>query len=233
MCACFHERSLHFNSFDSRLIVPGVSARIRIHLDGTLEIREVRATDVGQYKCIIRSEGGHDERVAQLKIIELPYPPSNVVAGKLPKLAPVKSKFMNSSDSVTVTGVFGFNLQGANSKAVNLTWSSGFDGNSPILKFIIQKRTVTPDSGNSIGPQTDFVPAAWETLLANISAEVRYVIIEGLKPSASYQFRISSINAVGEGEPSSPSNVITLPQEGKFKVVPFLTHLVLELTGTF
>lgn len=62
-----------------------------IHLDGTLEIREVRATDVGSYKCIVRSNGGHDERVAHLKIIELPYPPSNVVAHKLPKLAPVSN----------------------------------------------------------------------------------------------------------------------------------------------
>jgi protein sidekick len=70
-------------------IVPGMSNRIIIHLDGTLEVREVRASDVGNYKCIVRSQGGHDERIAMLKIIELPYPPSNVVADKLPILAPV------------------------------------------------------------------------------------------------------------------------------------------------
>ena len=66
-----------------------MSSRILVHLDGTLEIREVRASDVGLYKCIVKSQGGHDERVARLKIIELPYPPTNVIAEKLPTLAPV------------------------------------------------------------------------------------------------------------------------------------------------
>lgn len=69
--------------------MPGIVTRIHVHLDGTLEIREVRASDVGAYKCIVRSQGGHDERVAHLRIIELPYPPSHVKATKLPKLAPV------------------------------------------------------------------------------------------------------------------------------------------------
>lgn len=166
-------------------IVPGMSTRIRIHPDGTLEIHEVRAADVGAYKCVVRSQGGHDERVARLKIIELPYPPTNVRAEKLPTLAP-----------------------GANSKAVNITWASGFDGNSPILKYIIQTRSVQPEAGMQID-----VPGSWETLLTNVSSETRFTVMEGLKPAASYQFRISAINSVGEGESSQPSNVVTLPQE--------------------
>lgn len=98
---------------------------------------------------------------------------------------------------------------------MNLTWSSGFDGNSPILKFIIQKRTVTLGLGSGLGPPgLDFVPGTWETLMANVSKDLRQIVIEGLKPAASYQFRVSSVNAVGEGEPSRPSNVVTLPQEG-------------------
>lgn len=170
---------------DDEAIVPGMSTRIRIHPDGTLEIREVRSVDVGMYKCSVRSEGGSDERTARLKIIELPYPPTNVRAEKLPHLAP-----------------------GANSKAVNITWASGFDGNSPIIKYIIQTRTVQPGEGMQID-----VPGAWETLLTNVSSEIRNVIVEGLKPAASYQFRISALNSVGEGESSQPSNVVTLPQE--------------------
>ncbi|XP_035707340.1 protein sidekick isoform X3 [Folsomia candida] len=169
-------------------IVPGLSPRIIVNLDGTLEIREVRASDVGQYKCIVRSrsQGGHDERVAHLKIIELPYRPSNIHAEKLPKLAP-----------------------GANSKAVNISWTSGFDGNNPVLKYIVQKRTASPEAGIT---QTEIL-SAWETLLANVSADVRNVVVEGLKPATSYQFRISAVNAVGEGEASQASNIVTLPQE--------------------
>lgn len=90
---------------------------------------------------------------------------------------------------------------------MNISWTSGFDGNSPILKYIVQKRTAGPEAESDI-------LSAWETLLANVSSEIRFVVVEGLKPSTSYQFRISSVNAVGEGEASSPSNVVTLPQEG-------------------
>jgi hypothetical protein len=52
--------------------------------------------------------------------------------------------------------------------------------------------------------------------MTNISMETRHVVIEGLKPAASYQFRVSSLNSVGEGEASQPSNVVTLPQEGNY-----------------
>jgi protein sidekick len=100
---------------------------------------------------------------------------------------------------------------------VNITWTSGFDGNSPVLKFIIQKRTAAPEAG----VQTEIL-SAWETLMANVSSDMRYVIVEGLKPATSYQFRVSAVNAVGEGEASQPSNVVTLPQERKF--VFFLTY---------
>jgi len=57
------------------------------------------------------------------------------------------------------------------------------------------------------------VPGGWETIRANVSKEARYVTIEGLQPAASYQFRVSAVNSVGEGEPSQPSNAVTLPQE--------------------
>ncbi|CAG7730812.1 unnamed protein product, partial [Allacma fusca] len=171
---------------EDEVITAGVSNRILIHLDGTLEIREVRASDVGSYKCIVRSQGGHDERSARLKIIELPYPPTNVIADKLPMLTP-----------------------GSNSKAVNISWTSGFNGNSPILKYIIQKRNVNLDSNLHV----DLTSAGWETLVSNVSADNRIAVIENLKPAASYQFRVSAVNAVGEGEPSQPSNIVTLPQE--------------------
>lgn len=83
-------------------------------------------------------------------------------------------------------------FQGANSKAVNISWTSGFDGNNPVLKYIVQKRTASPEAGIT---QTEIL-SAWETLLANVSADVRNVVVEGLKPATSYQFRISAVNAV-------------------------------------
>lgn len=48
-----------------------------------------------------------------------------------------------------------------------------------------------------------------------MSATERWVLLRNLKAASVYQFRVSAVNAVGEGPPSDPSNVIRLPQEGK------------------
>lgn len=52
-----------------------------------------------------------------------------------------------------------------------------------------------------------------------MSATERWVLLRNLKAASVYQFRVSAVNAVGEGPPSDPSNVIRLPQEGtKFEM---------------
>lgn len=101
------------------MINPRSTQRIRILDDGTLEIEAVRASDVGHYTCAVRSPGGNDTRSAKLSVIELPFSPTNVKAEKLD------------------TGT---------QRAVNVSWTPGFDGNSPIKKYIIQKREV-PELG--------------------------------------------------------------------------------------
>ncbi|XP_023312866.1 protein sidekick-like, partial [Anoplophora glabripennis] len=100
---------------DKQMINPRATQRIRILDDGTLEIEAVRASDVGHYTCAVRSPGGNDTRSAKLSVIELPFSPTNVKAEKLD------------------TGT---------QRAVNVSWTPGFDGNSPIKKYIIQKREV-------------------------------------------------------------------------------------------
>lgn len=58
----------------------------------------------------------------------------------------------------------------------------------------------------------------WVTEVSNLSASQRWVLLENLKAAASYQFRVSAINSVGEGSPSDPSNMIKLPQEGELRI---------------
>lgn len=53
-------------------------------------------------------------------MIELPFPPTNVKAIRHDTQA---------------------------YRSINVSWTAGFDGNSPILKFIIQRREV-PEQGN-------------------------------------------------------------------------------------
>lgn len=93
--------------------------RIGVQADGTLEIQAVRASDVGSYSCVVTSPGGNETRSARLSVIELPYPPTNVKAMR---------------------------IELYNQRCINISWTSGFDGNSPILKFIIQRREV-PELG--------------------------------------------------------------------------------------
>lgn len=95
------------------------SQRINLHEDGTLEIEAVRAADVGEYTCTVSSPGGNDTRSAKLSVIELPFAPINVKVTR---------------------------VDGLTQRAVNITWTPGFDGNSAVKQFIIQKREV-PEFG--------------------------------------------------------------------------------------
>jgi protein sidekick len=65
---------------------------------------------------MVTSPGGNETRSARLSVIELPFAPTNVQAERLNTLT---------------------------QRAINVSWTPGFDGNSPILKFIIQKREVS------------------------------------------------------------------------------------------
>jgi protein sidekick len=53
----------------------------------------------------------------------------------------------------------------------------------------------------------------WITALSNISSGSRSVVMDTMRSSAAYTFRVSSVNSVGEGPASLPSNRVVLPQE--------------------
>lgn len=167
-------------SHNKEKIIPGSSQRIHVRTDGMLEIQAVRAADVGVYTCEVSSAGGNETRVAHLSVVELPFPPVNVKAKRL------DTEYQ---------------------RAVNVSWSPDFDGNSPTLKFIVQKREVL-----DIGLIADSI-LNWVTELSNVSANQRWILLTNLKAAASYQFRVSAVNSVGEGFPSEPSNIVHLPQE--------------------
>lgn len=156
------------------------SQRIGVQADGTLEIQAVRAADVGTYACMVTSPGGNETRSARLSVIELPFAPTNVNAARLD----VRSE-----------------------RAINVSWTPDFDGNSPIRQFIVQRREIP-----ELGPVPDPL-LNWITELSNVSATQRWVLLSQLKAATVYQFRVSAVNAVGEGSPSEPSNAIKLPQE--------------------
>ncbi|OWA50313.1 Protein sidekick [Hypsibius exemplaris] len=95
-------------------------------------------------------------------------------------------------------------------KTVNVSWLPDFDGNAPITGFVLQYKQVSDSAGPD--PTASLLDIGWQTLLSNFSATDRFYIVKDLRPSASYQFRVSAVNNVGEGSPSAASNPILLPQ---------------------
>lgn len=89
-----------------------------------------------------------------------------------------------------------------------------FNMNISLVFLKISNQSLTPLE-KFVGPVPDpFLN--WITELSNVSAEQRWILLENLKAATVYQFRVSAVNQVGEGSPSEPSNIVELPQEGKF-----------------
>uniref|UniRef100_A0A8C5E0T0 Protein sidekick-2-like n=1 Tax=Gouania willdenowi TaxID=441366 RepID=A0A8C5E0T0_GOUWI len=144
--------------------------RLRLDPDGMLHISQTWSGDIGTYTCRVTSVGGNDSRSAYLRVRQLPHAPENPVAI----------------------------LSTAEKRAINLTWAQAFDGNSPLIRYIMEV------SENN---------APWTVLLANIEPESNGVTVGGLIPARSYQFRLCAVNDVGRGQFSKETERLTLPEE--------------------
>ncbi|XP_029455109.1 protein sidekick-2 isoform X2 [Rhinatrema bivittatum] len=144
--------------------------RIRLDADGSLHISQTWSGDIGTYTCRVLSAGGNDSRNAHLRVRQLPHGPENPVAS----------------------------LSTFEKRAINLTWAKAFDGNSPLLRYIMEV------SENN---------APWTVLLSNIDPESTSVTVQGLIPARSYQFRLCAVNDVGKGQYSKDTERVSLPEE--------------------
>ncbi|XP_077930382.1 protein sidekick-1 isoform X3 [Halichoerus grypus] len=155
---------------DNTVITPSSSSRVVLEKDGSLLISQTWSGDIGDYTCEIVSEGGNDSRTARLEVIELPHSPQNLLAS------------LNSSHS----------------HAVMLSWVRPFDGNSPVLYYIVEL-----SENNS----------PWKVHLSNVSPEMTGVTVRGLTPARTYQFRVCAVNQVGKGQYSAETSRLMLPEE--------------------
>ncbi|XP_046721612.1 protein sidekick-2 isoform X2 [Silurus meridionalis] len=146
------------------------SPRLRVDPNGTLHIAQTWSGDIGTYTCRVTSVGGNDSRSAHLRVRQLPHAPENPIAT------------YSSSEK----------------RSINLTWAQAFDGNSPLIRYILEV------SENN---------APWTVLLANIDPEAASVLVGGLIPARSYQFRLCAVNDVGKGQFSRETARLTLPEE--------------------
>eukprot|EP00063_Salmo_salar_P082988 XP_014057823.1 PREDICTED: protein sidekick-2-like [Salmo salar] len=86
------------------------SPRLRLDPDGTLHLSQTWSGDIGTYTCRVTSVGGNDSRSAHLRVRQLPHAP------EIPGAA----------------------LSQVEKRAINLTWAQAFDGNSPLIRYILE-----------------------------------------------------------------------------------------------
>lgn len=150
-------------------------------LNGSLQIIEATNEDIGLYKCIVYSQAGNDSRLAYLNVVELPYPPENVYA----------------------------ELYSSIKSSANISWTPAFDGNSAIVKYILQAHLIPYDSN-----LYESTPNDWFVIKDNIlNNGQRWTLVSDLMPAMVYQFRMSAVNSIGEGDVSLASNNLTIPEE--------------------
>ncbi|XP_056263637.1 protein sidekick-2 isoform X3 [Pseudoliparis swirei] len=172
-CGVTHDPSVtvrHVWEKSGSVIDVSTSPRLRLDPNGTLHISQTWSGDIGTYTCRVTSVGGNDSRNAHLRVRQLPHAPENPIAV----------------------------LSTTEKRAINLTWAQPFDGNSPLIRYILEV------SENN---------APWTVLLANIEPESTGVTVGGLIPARSYQFRQCAVNDVGRGQFSKETDRLTLPEE--------------------
>ncbi|ELK37062.1 Protein sidekick-2 [Myotis davidii] len=146
------------------------SPRVRLDKNGSLHITQTWSGDIGTYTCRVLSAGGNDSRSAHLRVRQLPHAPEHPVA----------------------------TLSASERRAINLTWAKPFDGNSPLIRYVLEM------SENN---------APWAVLLASVDPEATSVVVKGLVPARSYQFRLCAVNDVGKGQFSKDTERVSLPEE--------------------
>ena len=115
----FNDMLLEFQFRPDGTLIERNLNNFRQFLNGSLQVIEAKNTDIGIYKCSVKSTNnilaGNDSKIAYLNVVELPYSPINIKV------------------SINVN----------TNRSVNLTWDSSFDGNSKIIKYIIHARIIS------------------------------------------------------------------------------------------
>ncbi|XP_070837515.1 protein sidekick-1 isoform X2 [Chaetodon trifascialis] len=137
---------------------------------GSLTIGQTWSGDIGDYTCTVTSQAGNDSHSARLEVIELPHSPRSLTAR------------LNDSDS----------------RSVLLSWLRPFDGNSPLLYYLLEL-----SENNS----------PWKVYLSEVDPAVTEVSVGGLTPARTYQFRLCAVNQVGRGQYSAETQRLMLREE--------------------
>ncbi|KAM9770293.1 protein sidekick-1-like isoform 2-T2 [Menidia menidia] len=150
-------------------VLPGGGGRVAVR-QGSLTIGQTWSGDIGDYTCTVSSQAGNDSHTVRLEVIELPHSPRSLTAR------------LNDSDS----------------RSVRLSWLRPFDGNSPLLYYVLEL-----SENNS----------PWKVYLSEVDPALTQVSVGGLTPARTYQFRLCAVNQVGRGQYSAETQRLMLREE--------------------
>lgn len=171
-CNATHDPRINISFKWDRGGVPVVTSgggRVSVR-EGSLTIGQTWSGDIGDYTCTVTSQAGNDSHSARLEVIELPHSPRSLTAR------------LNDSDS----------------RSVRLSWLRPFDGNSPLLYYVLEL-----SENNS----------PWKVYLSEVDPVVTEVSVGGLTPARTYQFRLCAVNQVGRGQNSAETQRLMLREE--------------------
>jgi len=131
----------------------------------TLTISDVTRADGREFACIASNKFGSKSLPVYLSVYEPPEPPTNVY----------------------ITEV--------SSRSISLAWYPAFDGNSPVLHYMVQyKERASP----------------WrEQNNRTVGGAASAVVVTDLVPYTEYQLHVVSVNSIGAGPPSKVVTAIT------------------------
>ncbi|TSK31292.1 Protein sidekick-1 [Bagarius yarrelli] len=171
-CGAVHDARVHVRYVwmkGGEVVSQSRGGRISVQ-QGSLHISQTWSGDIGDYTCDVISLAGNDSKTARLEVIELPHSPRNLQAS------------LNATDS----------------RSVHLSWMRPFDGNSPLLHYIVEL-----SENNS----------PWKVYLQNIDPTLTTAEVTSLTPARTYQFRVCAVNQVGKGQYSGETNRLMLREE--------------------
>ncbi|KAI5636739.1 immunoglobulin i-set domain-containing protein [Phthorimaea operculella] len=170
-------------------------------LRSQLYISRADRQDSGVYKCQAVNAYGHSDHYIYLSVQEKP----------------------DSPHSLTVTEIL--------SRGVRLSWSQGFDGNSPLVGYTVQFAALSPqgairvnqwDSATSLNVSVHGAAQTYITLTKK--GDIHYeALLTNLKPHTAYMIRIAAINQIDRSEFTEP--VVVKTQEEAPSEAPTNIHV--------
>ncbi|KAF8774513.1 Down syndrome cell adhesion molecule-like [Argiope bruennichi] len=135
-------------------------------MSSEITIKSAERRDSALFTCLVRNAFGQDDMNIRLIVQEPPEPPRDV------------------------------RVLEHKSRTAKISWSSPFNGNSAIIRYLVQCKSESGD---------------WDSGIQNITtgSEETSITLRGLRPARTYYCRVRAENSVGLGDPSEPVTVVT------------------------